>query len=100
MRRWTPEQDLEVMLVAQNNPDHLRMAFTEVSKRIGRTPESVVTRYYSFLIKKKGMSVELMRFAIKHDLSYVEVKNDQPGNDMQCGVGKITYNVCIAATNL
>lgn len=88
MRRWTPEQDLEVMLAAKNNPDHLRMAFAEVSKRIGRTPKSVVTRYYCFLLKKKGMSVELLSFAIKHDLSYVEIKNVQPGNEVQCGVGK------------
>lgn len=88
MRRWTPEQDLEVMLAAKNNPDHLRMAFAEVSKIIGRTPESVVTRYYCFLLKKKGMSVELLNFAIKHDLSYVEDKNVQPIEKPQCGVGK------------
>lgn len=71
MRKWTIVQDMAVIKAAENNPDHLRFAFSEVSKKIGRTPESVVTRYYNFLLKK-NITIEILRFAEKHGLSYAE----------------------------
>lgn len=52
MRKWTPQQDKAVMEASKQNPDHLRNAFAKVAKQIGRSTESVVTRFYNKLNKQ------------------------------------------------
>lgn len=49
MKKWTPEQEFEVVKAAYKNPNNLRQAFEQVSKKIDRTPSSVVTRYYNHI---------------------------------------------------
>lgn len=49
MKRWTKEQEFEVVKSTIKNPNNLRKAFEDVSKTIDRTPSSIVTRYYSHI---------------------------------------------------
>jgi hypothetical protein len=50
MRKWTPEQDAEILKAAEESPDKLRETFRELADRIGRTPDAIVTRYYNKLL--------------------------------------------------
>lgn len=52
MKRWTPEQEFEVVKAVYKNPNNLRQAFESVSKKIDRTPSSIVTRYYSHIQRR------------------------------------------------
>ena len=56
MRKWTPEEEQEILRTAEANPDHLRKAFQDLSLEIGRSPDAIVTRYYNVLLpQQKGV---------------------------------------------
>ena len=53
MRKWTPEEEREILRTAADNPDHLRKAFQDLSIEIGRSPDAIVTRYYNVLLPQQ-----------------------------------------------
>ena len=58
MRKWTTDEERQIIKAAKASPDHLRKAFGELSKEIGRSPEAIVTRYYNVLLPKGMVQIE------------------------------------------
>ena len=52
MKKWTPEQEFEVVKAVYKNPNNLRQTFENVSSKINRTPSAIVTRYYNNIQKR------------------------------------------------
>ena len=54
MKRWTEEEDKKVIETFNKNytgTGNIRKAFRTLAKELGRTPDSIVTRYYCKLNK-------------------------------------------------
>ena len=51
MRKWTKQEDDLVLQYASDFSDNMRKGFLVLSFKIGRSPETIVTRFYNKLNK-------------------------------------------------
>lgn len=51
MRKWTTKEEATIITWAMLYPNNLRHSFEIVSKKIGRTPSAICTRFYNKLQK-------------------------------------------------
>ena len=61
--KWTKEKEDIILQEVKNNPEHLRLAFKIAAKKINKTPQSVCTRYYNVINKKRQSLNNIAKFA-------------------------------------
>lgn len=56
-KKWTNDEEQVVISKVRNNPNNLLRAFREASIELGRTPESIVYRWYKGGLREKSAKV-------------------------------------------
>jgi hypothetical protein len=56
MRKWSQKEDELILQYAKDFCDNIRKGFLVLSFKIGRSPDSIVTRFYNKLNKENQLT--------------------------------------------
>ncbi len=89
VKRWTVEEDKEILKAIKRRPDNLHAAFLEVARKIGRSEHACSQRWYKYVSKSNLSNVSNICFAICSKNKYA-VNRKNPKEEMPKEV-KLTF---------
>ncbi|MBQ9391987.1 MAG: hypothetical protein IJU02_07360 [Lachnospiraceae bacterium] len=95
-KRWTEDEDLVVYRLVKDHLENMKVAFEEAANQLGRTPNAVCTRWYSYISKQQGSMAFML---LSESKSWPNRKNPKE-NTPKLEVKKSLWNKILRALGI